>query len=158
MAEVRLYVVFMWFSALFIWHVFCYFDLILLFIKSIISRISFLYFYVQLLCTLLRVLVFRFYCGPIPHLVVCFLLFYFCHSFYLKCLQLCRSLFFIYLLFFFFMVKNIPEKPGRDKKQHLTNIKLVVGTSGCNTKERACIFSYCFRSHLGKLASFCRHN
>ena len=102
MAEVRLYVVFMWFSALFIWHVFCYFDLILLFIKSIISRISFLYFYVQLLCTLLRVLVFRFYCGPIPHLVVCFLLFYFCHSFNLKCLQLCRSLF----LFIFFGQKH----------------------------------------------------
>ena len=95
--------VFMWFSALFIWHVFCYFYLILLFIKSIISRISFLYFYVQLLCTLLRVLVFRFYCGPIPHLVVCFFCYFiFCHSFNLKCLQLCRSLF----LFIFFWSKT----------------------------------------------------
>ena len=107
MAEVRLYVVFMWFSALFIWHVFCYFYLILLFIKSIISRISFLYFYVQLLCTLLRVLVFRFYCGPIPHLVVCFLLFYFLSFLQLEVLAVMQITFFIYFFWSKTYLKNL---------------------------------------------------
>ena len=76
-------------------------------------------FYVQLLYTLLRVLVLRFYCGPIPHLIVCFLLFVLvCHSFENKVFAVMQITFF----YLFFLVKKHTWKTWKGQIKHLTNI------------------------------------